>query len=316
MRRASHSDIRVDGGNVPPGGEEGEVRLAGGRRLAFVVHGDRSGLPVVLHHGTPMSSLGLGFADAAARARGVRLICPDRPGIGRSDPAPRQTLLGWADDVGALADAIRIERFSVIGYSGGGPHALACAARLPARVTAVALMAGQAPLDRPGAREGLEATDRWLTETSARRPHLAALVLRLLGAIARHAPRLLLRAMQGDVGDADRRAIGAFGPALILTFRDALRQGPAGVVDDYRRENDRWGFALADVKAPVDIWQGDDDRLIPMHHAEDLAARLPRGSLHRVHGEGHLSLAGRFDAVLDALLAHTPPDARSGAARA
>ena len=289
------------------GGKEGEVRLADGRRLVFIVHGDEFGYPVVLEHGTPASRLGLGFADARARARGVRVICPDRPGIGRSDPAPRRSLLGWADDVTALADALEIHRFGVIGYSCGGLHALACAARLPARVSAVALMAGAGPLDRPEAFEGLDPMDRWLAETSARRPLLAALALRVQAAVIRRAPGLALRALLREVGDADRRRLAALGPDVMMIFTEALRQGPDGVVDDYRRWITPWPFAFEDIEAPVDVWQGDDDRAIPMHHAERLAARLPRATLHQLPGAGHFSVAEHFDSILDRLLVRIGP---------
>jgi len=284
--------------------------LADGRRLAYVVHGDESGFAVVLEHGTPASRLGLGFTDAPARARGVRVICPDRPGIGRSDPARHRTLLEWADDVAGLMDALGIDRFGVVGYSCGGPHALACAARLPGRVGAVGLMAGSGPLDRPAAFEGLNAVDRWLAMTSARRPRLAALALRLQAAVARRAPGIALRGLMREVGDADRRRLAVLGPELMrVVLAEATRQGPDGVIDDYRRWVAPWPFALDAIDAPVDIWQGDDDRGIPMHHAEDLAARLPRATLHRLAGEGHFSIAAHFDAILDSLLAAALTDA-------
>jgi pimeloyl-ACP methyl ester carboxylesterase len=206
-------------------------------------------------------------------------------------------------------DALGIDRFGVIGYSCGGPHALACAARLTGRVGAVGLMAGAGPLDRPEAFEGLNAMDRWLAVTSARRPRLAALALRLQAAVTRRAPGLALRSLMREVGDADRRRLAALGRDLMLVFTEPTRQGPDGVIDDYRRWIARWPFALDAIDAPVDVWQGDDDRIIPMRHAEDLVAKLPRATLHRLPGEGHFSIAAQFDAILDSLLAAASTDA-------
>src|SRR5947209_3189109 len=101
------------------------VRLPDCRRVGVASHGDPDGRLVFLNHGTPASRLGFEFTDAPARERGIRVLCPDRPGIGRSDPQPRRTLAGWADDVVALADVLNVDRFAVRGYSGGGPYALA-----------------------------------------------------------------------------------------------------------------------------------------------------------------------------------------------
>jgi len=149
--------------------------------------------------------------------------------------------------------------------------------------------------------------DRWLAETSARRPLLAALALRVQAAVIRRAPGLALRALLREVGDADRRRLAALGPDVMMIFTEALRQGPDGVVDDYRRWITPWPFAFEDIEAPVDVWQGDDDRAIPMHHAERLAARLPRATLHQLPGAGHFSVAEHFDSILDRLLVRIGP---------
>ena len=164
-------------------------------------------------------------------------------------------------------------------------------------------MAGAGPLNRPEAFEGLDQMDRWLAETSARRPRLAALALRVQAAVIRRAPGLALRALLREVGDADRRRLAVLGPDVMMIFTEALRQGPDGVVDDYRRWITPWPFAFEDIGAPVDVWQGDDDRAIPMH----LAARLPRATLHQLPGEGHFSVAEHFDSILDRLLARIAP---------
>jgi pimeloyl-ACP methyl ester carboxylesterase len=282
------------------------VRLPDGRRVAVASHGDPQGEPLLLFHGIPGSRLGHEFADAPARERGVRVLCPDRPGIGLSDPKSDRTLSGYSDDVAALADALGLERFAVVGVSGGGPYALACGAKLPDRVTAVGVMAGVGPLDRPGAREGLSKSDHMLLDLSLRQPLLARLMLLAMGWVARVAPSMMLKSLADELGEYDRRYLeeqerepGAVG--LVSTFVEALRQGAKGTVEEYRVCGQPWGFALEEVRAPVHLWQGEDDRMVPVHHAEDMAFRLPRARLDVLPRTGHISLLRHFGDMLDAL---------------
>ena len=121
------------------------MRLPDGRCVAIASHGDPQGRPLFLFRGTPGSRLGLHYADGPATERGVRMVCPDRPGVGRSDPYPERTIPGYADDINAWADARGFERFAVLGYSGGAPYALACGAKLRKRVSAVGVAAGAGP---------------------------------------------------------------------------------------------------------------------------------------------------------------------------
>ena len=277
------------------------VRLPDGRRMGVAMHGDPEGRPVVLNHGTPASRLGFEFVDAPARARGVRVLCPDRPGIGRSDPRPLRTLAEWADDTVALADVLGIDRFAALGYSGGGPYALATAAGAPDRVTVAGLIAGVGPLDGPDARQGLAKTDLQLLDLARRRPWAARALLRALRLGARVSPASALRSFKKEVSAVDQRVLDEQGPGIMAFFVEALRQGPQGVVDDYLLWAAPWGFALEQVRVPVHVWQGDDDLMVPMHHAEDMAARLPNATLHRLPGVGHVSIQLHIGEILDAL---------------
>jgi pimeloyl-ACP methyl ester carboxylesterase len=278
------------------------VRLPDGRRMGVATHGDPDGRVVVLNHGTPASRLGHEFTDAPARARGLRVVCPDRPGIGRSDPRPLRTLAGWADDVIALADVLGVDRFAVLGYSGGGPYALAAAAGAPDRVTAVGLMAGAGPLDRPGALQGMGKTDLQLLDLVQKRPWAARALLRVLHTGARVSPSFALRSFKREVSPVDQRVLDEQGPAIMAFFVEAFRQGPQGVVDDYLLSARPWGFVLEEVRVPVQVWQGDDDLMVPMHQAEDMAARLPNATLHRLPGVGHVSIQLHIGEILDALV--------------
>src|SRR2546425_367214 len=278
------------------------VRLPDCRRVGVASHGDPDGRLVFLNHGTPASRLGFEFTDAPARERGIRVLCPDRPGIGRSDPQPRRTLAGWADDVVALADVLSVDRFAVLGYSGGGPYALATAAGAPDRVTVAGLIAGVGPNDRPGARQGMAKTDLRLVALAQRRPWAARAMLRALHLGARVSPSSALRSFKKEVSAVDQRVLDQQGPGVMAFFVEALRQGPKGVVEDYLLWAAPWGFALEQIPVPVHVWQGDDDSMVPMHHAEDMVGRLPNATRHRLPGVGHVSIQLHIGEILDSLV--------------
>jgi pimeloyl-ACP methyl ester carboxylesterase len=192
--------------------------------------------------------------------------------------------------------------------SGGGPYALACGAKLPERVTAVGVMAGVGPLDRPGAREGFTKTDLRLLELSVRRPLQARLMLGAMATLTRLAPSMMIKQFVDELDEPDgsflQREKRELGPAgTMSTLVEAFRQGTSGPAEEYRLCGLPWGFALDEVRVPVWLWQGEDDRMTPVHHAEDMASRLPRVALRVLPGTGHLSLTSHFDAVLDGLLA-------------
>jgi pimeloyl-ACP methyl ester carboxylesterase len=237
----------------------------------------------------------------------VRVVCPDRPGVGRSDPHPGRTIPGYADDVGALADALGFERFAVLGYSGGAPYALACGARLPERVSAVGVMAGAGPLDRPGAREGYSKSDQMLLDLSLKRPLLARVVMFGFSNLARFAPSVALKSLTNELGEPDRRSLEEAarkrGAAEVMSFFvEAFRQGGGGVILEYRLYGMPWGFSAQGVSVPVHIWHGEEDLVVPMHHAEDLADRLPDASLHKLEDTGHFSIQQHYGLMLDTLL--------------
>ncbi len=280
------------------------VRLGDGRAVGVAEHGDPDGDVVFVLHGTPASRLGFELTDRPARERRVRVVCPDRPGVGRSDPMPgRWQVVDYADDLAGLADGLGVDQFAVVGYSGGAPFALAVAARLEDRVRAAVLLAGAGQLDRPGGRGQISAADRLLLELSERGPWAAGAVLEVAKRAALVAPRAVVRAFAADLPDPDRRALlrDGRGKAMVASYVEALRQGPRGVIDDYRVPAQPWGFRLADVRARVDVWHGDVDRIVSITTAEDIAAELPDAVLHRLQGEGHISILDRFDAVLDRL---------------
>jgi pimeloyl-ACP methyl ester carboxylesterase len=239
--------------------------------------------------------------DAAlTAAAGVRLIAPDRPGYGGSDPQPGRTVADGAADLLEIATLLDVDRFSVVGWSSGGPYALAVAALHPERVGAVAVVASTAPDEEfPALLDGLSETARErVARIRARDPSIPAeLDARIQPYLDR--PESIL---EGGGGDAFDRA-PPVQAALAAMFEAAFEQGAAGWRDDWIAEDRPWGFRLRDVSPPVDIWWGDADTLTPRQHTDALVTGLGDvARFHLVPGAGHLVVATRWREILDTLL--------------
>lgn len=281
------------------------IELADGRRLACLSIGAPDGAAVFYFHGYPGSRLEGRLARAAAHSLGLRLIAPDRPGFGAATFQPGRTIGAWAVDVAELADRLGVERFAVVGVSGGGPYALACAARIPDRITAVALLGGLGPLTSKGATRDMVALNRAALSLARRAPRLARLILAGVVPLVRRRPRRYLARMTAAAPPADRQVLTD--PAYLSVFADstaeALRQGSRGVAWELGLLARPWDFALHDVSVPVDLWQGLADRVVPPSVAHALAASLPRCTSRFLDDEGHFSLIVRhLGAALGCLL--------------
>ncbi|MGW5424103.1 alpha/beta fold hydrolase [Streptomyces sp. NPDC003943] len=280
--------------------ETRSVTLADGRRLAYTEFGDPRGWPVLNCHGGLIGRLDVVSAADEAHALGIRLVSPDRPGVGHSDPKPGRTTRDWASDVAQLADALGIERFSVYGCSMGGQYALACAAVLGTRVERVAFASGAVPLDDPDALAELNRGDRALTWLARRASPVAGGLFAVSGQLSRWMPRLTMGMTARLFAAPDREAIGRMGSAFAHATADAMRQ-PRGMVEEYRAWARPWGFRPEGVEAPVDLWFGVEDRLVPASWHERLARRLPHAELHVMDDSGHLVTYDRWREVLSRL---------------
>lgn len=280
----------------------GTVRLPDGRALAYEEYGAPAGLPVLNCHGGLLCRLDVEPVAAVAADLGVRIVSPDRPGVGRSDRHPDASTADWAVDAEALLDALGIGRCGVMGWSAGGQYALGVAARLGDRVTHTAVVAGCVPLDDRARRKELSKLDRRLVALSTRAPWLARGVFAAVGrSAARHPERTVARAVAG-LPDAERDAVLATGDWLGRTMAEATHD-PRGQVDDYRAFVAPWGFAPEAFAGPVTIWQGDRDRLVPAAWARLLADRLPDARVVDCPGEDHFIGLTRRPEVLRALAA-------------
>lgn len=273
------------------------LRLADGRRLAYGEYGDPTGRPSLHCHGFPSSRLEAALLHAAAVASGTRLISPDRPGYGDSDPERRRTLLSWADDVQALADHLALERLALIGWSGGGPYALACLARIPERISGCALICPLGPIDRDDVRVQMRLATRLSFELAHRSPALSWwLHARPLPTLISIWPGLIDRVRAGNSGQADRRALQDQHVSTVLnqSVQAAMRRGAIGTRQDLALYTHPWqiDFSALDrsIDRPIDLWHGDADNTVPLAHAHWYAAHLPGCRLRIMPGEGHYSL--------------------------
>jgi pimeloyl-ACP methyl ester carboxylesterase len=288
------------------------LMLADGRALDVEVSGPDGGTPLFFLHGTP----GTGqqyppFAEAAA-ARGLRLVGYSRPGYGDSSRQPGRDVAACAADIAAIAGRLGADRFYVVGASGGGPHALACAALLPDQVLACTTVAGAAPF---GA-EGLDFLDGMGAENIEEFGAAIAGPAELRAYLERQVPELSeitgeqVAAALGDVVSSIDVATltGEFADHLAASIRGALASGIWGWHDDDLAFVKPWGFELADLRVPVFIWQGGQDRMVPFRHGEWLAAHVPDAKARLLPEHGHLSITvGRFGEIVDELLASAPP---------
>ncbi len=278
------------------------IALKDGRRLGYDQHGDLSGRPVFLFHGAPGSRVIRHPDESIARRRGLRIITVDRPGMGLSDFQPGRTLLDWPDDVAQLADALGIEQFAVIGLSGGGPHAAACAYKLPHRVTSAVLASCPVPADLPGVREALD-KEHQMYLSLAKRPWLLRLALWWS---VRSAPKDPAKALEQALAHepphdgAVLKAPGFF-DVFWADTQACFAQGAKGCAHDMVLSMGPWGFPPEEITVPVFVWQGELDQGVPRAAGEYLARTIPACRAAFVPGEGHLGPFLHWEEILAAV---------------
>jgi pimeloyl-ACP methyl ester carboxylesterase len=238
--------------------------------------------PVIWHHGTPNLGSPPEPLFAAAAAAGLRWVSYDRPAYGGSSPHPGRSVASAAADVAAIGDAIGAGRFAVFGHSGGGPHALACAALLPGRVTAAVSMASPAPHDA----EGLDWYAGWsaygVGEQQSAAAGREALAQYLESAAEPELDELFIPA---DIEALEGRWAWVGGVAGA-----AFAQGPDGMIEDLLAGAAPWGFALAGISVPALVVHGDADRMTPSAHGQWLAGQVPSAELRLIPGAGHITV--------------------------
>ena len=292
--------------------ERRSVTRPGGRVIEFLVSGPADGLPLVLHDGTPSGLVLYPPTVQAARVRGLRVILAARPGYEGSTPRPGRRVADVAGDTAAVLDDLGADSFVTAGWSGGGPHALACAAALPGRCLAAASIAGVAPYPAPGldwmAGMGPENVAEF-GAALAGQAELTAFLDREAATMGAVTGQDVAQAFGGLVIEADQAVLtGEYADHVAACLRAALSSGIAGWRDDDLAFTRDWGFSLdpainGETPLRAAIWQGDQDRMVPFAHGQWLAAAIPGARGHLMPGDGHLSMTvSAFDQILDDLL--------------
>ncbi|MDA0164204.1 alpha/beta hydrolase [Solirubrobacter ginsenosidimutans] len=281
------------------------MRLTDGRSLAVTDVGSLDGQVVMYLHGAIGAPLECrGDLALAIDTLGLRMLLPQRPGFGGSDPHPNRTLLDFAADLEQVADALDVQRFSVVGVSAGGPYAVACAHRLGERAKAAAVVSSLSPLCAPVDVPGLPRRVRLPLRAIAAAPHTAARLGDAAVALVARQPRLLERAMVLGAPPMDRRHVAE--PATRrdthTAFLAATSSGIGGLIEDHRVTSRPWGFPLDEVRCEVQVWHGMADAFVPADHALHLVAGLPRCRAWFDPGEGHFFFRRRVREILAALV--------------
>lgn len=282
------------------------VRSTGGRDLDVLVDGPESGPVLLFHNGTPTAAVRNPHISLPAAKRGLRTVTYSRPGYATSTPQPGRSVADAAADSEAVLDVLGADRFVTIGWSGGGPHALACAALFPERCAGAASMAGVAPYGAAGldwlagmgpenivefgaALEGEEPLIRYLE-------HEAAALSGVTG-------EDVAAALGGLVSEVDKAALtGEFADVMAECFRRAVSTGIQGWRDDDLAFTRNWGFELSNIRVPVTIWQGAQDKMVPFSHGKWLAAHIRGARSQLLEAEGHLSLVNHIEHILHGLV--------------
>lgn len=284
-----------------------------GRELAVELSGAPHGWPVFLHHGMPGSRLGPRPRPSVLYRLGVLLISYDRPGYGGSTRREGRVVADAARDVEIIADALDIERFSVVGRSGGGPHALACAALLPERVARTGVLVSVAPPNAVGLRwyDGMVGSN--VRDYNALvGQHIARLIehLRLRADRVFTDPDSLLDVLRPEMTLPDIRVVNDAGLRRILadTYLEAIRCGPDGWLDDMVALQQDWGFPLDAVSGPMWLWHGEEDNFSPVSHTLWLASQIPHATIQVEVGAAHFGAIGKLLEMLPWLAASPRTD--------
>ena len=279
------------------------LQLRDGRILGFAVYGDPDGKTGFYLHGFPGTRLEARIADAAATRLGIRIIAPDRPGFGLSDFKPGRTIADWTDDLVEAADALGIGRFPVIGLSGGGPYAAACALRIPHRLTSVAIVSSMGPVHIPGATNGMGRQSQVFFALARRLPWITHPAMWWLGRQARRDVGRLLDRMSAGLPAADRAILAR--PEVRAGLQDdiaeAFRHGSRGAAWELSLLTRPWGFRPEEIQMEVHLWHGEADVSVSPSMGRYLATAIPNCHARFYPGEGHLLAVDRMEEIQAAL---------------
>ena len=274
---------------------ENLIKLENGAVIAFEEYGNANGEPVIFCHGWPSSRIMARLTDEPARDLGIRIISPDLPGISASSLQPDRKLTDWPRLVERIADNLAIRDFRMLAISGGAPYAYATAAVMPDRLRTIAIVAGAPPITEVSDTNALLPLYRWMLALYRTRPRLLRRLFYLARPVLSLRPPVRLRPLVLKMlllrpCDAESLRDAAAFEAIFESQRRAWRASAEGVIADAQIYAEPWGFALEDVRVPVRLWHGKQDRAFSVQLAEEVAKRLPNCKARFVDGAGHYSL--------------------------
>ena len=262
--------------------------------LGYDDHGPPNGKPIFFFHGTPGTRLNwyLFGSEELAQKLNIRIIALDRPGLGLSDFQTGRQFYDWPGDVIALADALEFSSFAVLGYSGGGPYAAACALHIPERLTSVGIVSGIGPHNEPGLTDDIASENLRFTHLARDKPWLSRLAYRLGGVMARYMPGRLITQAMTVLPEPDRAVLAKpeTQEVFISMFKDAMRSGARGAQWDTALTVSPWDFRPQDIAMKVYLWYGERDRNVSPAMGRYLEATLPNSDASIYPSEGHFSL--------------------------
>jgi len=277
--------------------------LKDGRTLAYCEFGDPKGIPVFHAHGGPGSRIEGTIFDEAAKSRGYRIIATDRPGMGESTYLKGRRLLDYPVDISGLADGLKIDKFGVIGWSGGGAHTTVCGYAIPGRLLFNMSFAGYTNFaEMPGAEKYLKLKmDQTSVGLSKSHPRMFKFFFDLMNVSEKMIPESFYKALTKDLCDSDKEIAAdlKFKEIFMEEVREAFRQGSQGVTTDAAVHYVDWGFRLKEIPCKIHVFHGTEDCMVPVEYAHNIAENVPDCDLHILEGQGHLFPFKYLDLIFD-----------------
>ena len=280
------------------------VKLSDGRSLSFARFGDPSGKPVFYFHGFPGSRLEPQSNHDAFLKAGIQLLALDRPGIGHSTRKNKRKLLDWPDDVVEVAKILKLEKFSILGVSGGGPYALACARAIPGYLNKVTVACGLGPIDAPNATSGMMLSNRVLFRYGKFFPPVLHLSTFLMVRQLSSKPAKGLKKFVEGLPEPDRLVLSKTDAQdfVAASAVEGVRQGSGPLLEEIGIYSRSWGFKLEDLNVPVSLFQGEVDIDVPASMARHQASLIPDCEINLYPNDGHFSLlVNHIDEIIASL---------------
>ncbi|MCE7995672.1 MAG: alpha/beta hydrolase [Roseivirga sp.] len=266
--------------------------LSDGRKLGFMEYGDPTGFPVFAFHGTPGSRIWFKEDEEISKALGIQLITVDRPGFGISDQNAARTFLQFADDICELSQFLNLNKFSVMGVSGGGAYSAACAYKYPDLIYKAGLISTTNQFENGKPPKEMAFANRMAFTLAKRFPRVIKYVLNQQKNTIEHNPDKYIESISKNTKhlcESDREiiAVRENAEAVMIQMKEAFKNGVAGTVYEMRLYTREWGFDCTKIKVPVTLWHGSADTLVPISSAQELARKIPDCDENYAEGKGH-----------------------------